>query len=242
VINTYELWRYGDYGVRISGGGNSAGEVVEDVYITNNVMESVTGWEADVWSYPGHATIPPTGRIVIANNTFWSNVNRHGGIVIGNVEEADETFPHQRYLIQNNIFGGFVSTASGEKDLILRTTYPVTQMVSENNVFDANGEFMWNDGARLSLAGWRSTTAKDLLSKVCTPLFADPAGGDRHLQRFDSCARNAGLGITLALFDLDGDLRGQLGGTDIGADEVPAMFFADGFESGNTGRWSLTLP
>jgi hypothetical protein len=40
VLNTYEPWRFGDYGVRISGGGDSPGEVVEDVYITNNVMES----------------------------------------------------------------------------------------------------------------------------------------------------------------------------------------------------------
>lgn len=242
VLNTYEPWRYGDYGVRISGGGNSPGEVVEDVYITNNVMESVTGWEADVWSYPGHQTSVPTGRIVIANNTFFSNVNRHGGIVIGNVEETDLAFPHQRYTIQNNVFGGFVSTANGEKDVILRTTYPVTQLISDNNVFDTNGEFIWNRGARLNLAGWRSTTGKDAASRLCTPLFVDPAMSDRHLLPQDTCAKNAGISTSLVIFDLDGEVRPQLGGPDIGADEVPAMLFADGFEGGNTRRWTLTLP
>jgi hypothetical protein len=242
VVNTYEPWRFGDYGVRISGGGDSPGEVVEDVYITNNVMESATGWEADVWSYPGHATSAPTGRIVIASNTFWSNVNRHGGIVIGNVEEADENFPHQRYVIQNNVFGGLVATNSGEKDLILRTTYPVSQLVSDFNVFDATGEFIWNDGARLSLAGWRSATGKDASSRNCTPLFVDPAASDRHLQLQDTCAKNAGLNTSFALFDLDLELRPQLGAPDIGADEIAELLFADGFESGNVSRWSSSVP
>ena len=243
VRNTYEPWRYGDYGVRLSGGGNNTGEVIEDVYITNNVMESTTGWEAHVWSYPGHKTTSPTGRIVIANNTFFGNVNRHGAIVIGNVEEPDEPFPHQRYVIQNNIFGGLIATTSGEKDFLLRTTYPVTQLVSDFNVFDATGEFSWNDGIRLSLTGWRQATGKDLSSRICTPLFVNGAVGDRHLLIQDTCARNFATSSSFTpLIDLDGDNRPQLGNADVGADEVPATLFQDGFESGNTSRWSLTTP
>jgi len=242
VRNTYEPWRFGDYAVRISGGGNDPGEVVEDVYFTNNVMESTTGWEADVWSYAGHDTASPTGTIVIANNTFFSNVNRHGAIVIGNVEGSDKAFPHQKYVVVNNIFGGFISTTNGEKDLILRTTYPVTQLVSDFNVFDTNGEFVWNKGTRSTLAGWRASTSQDAASRLCTPLFVDGAVGNRHLLPEDSCAKNFGVTTVYAPRDIDGDVRPQLGPPDIGADEVTGDLFADGFETGDTARWSLSVP
>lgn len=242
VRNTFAPWNFGDHGVRIEDGGALPGEVIEDVHITNNFMESTTGWEAGVWSLPGHATIPPTGTIAIVNNTFFSNVNRHGAIVIGNPEGADENFPHQNYLLINNIFGGFVATNNGEKDVNIRTTYPVT-LASNFNVFDPNGEFVWNDGGRLSLAAWRTATGDDFGSRLCTPLFVNGPAGDWHLHPLDTCAKNQGqIATPFVLYDIDGENHYQIGPADIGADEIPADLFTDGFETGNTSQWANQVP
>ena len=242
VRNTYEPWRSGDHAVRIQDGGQNAGEVVGNVYITNNFMTSSTGWEATVWSDAGHDAIPPTGTILIANNTFYGNINRHGSIVIGNVEGADMLFPHQNYVLQNNIFGAFIATNNGEKDFNVRTTYPVTHLTADHNVYDPTGEFSWNDGPRMSLTGWHSATGEDAGSLLCDPQMKDPDTGDFHLLVSDTCALDQGLEPAPVALDIDGQPRGQLMGTDIGADEFTARVFDDGFESSDTTRWSFTWP
>ncbi|MEM8997728.1 MAG: hypothetical protein AAGF23_23295, partial [Acidobacteriota bacterium] len=93
VRNRYEPYRTGDHGVRIEPGGNSFGEWIEDVRITNNYMSSDTGWEAAVWSYAGHDGQSPPGQIVIANNTFYGDINRHAAIVLGHIEGSEQNFP-----------------------------------------------------------------------------------------------------------------------------------------------------
>ena len=78
------------------------------------------------------------------------------------------------------------------------------------------------------------------------PLFVSVAGQDFHLQLLspliDRCAGAGELGI-----DMDGDLRPSPNSStawpyDMGADEVIVGIFADGFESGDTSSWSLTVP
>ncbi|MEM1206503.1 MAG: hypothetical protein AAGN66_24935 [Acidobacteriota bacterium] len=242
VRNTYEPWRYGDHGIRIQDGGSGAGEVVGNVYITNNFMASTTGWEATVWSDAGHETTPPTGTIVIANNTFYGNVNRHGAIVIGNPEGSDLPFPHQRYVLQNNIFGAFIATNNGERDLNIRATYAPSALVADGNVYDPTGQFIWNDGGRMELAGWRAATGEDAASQRCDPLMRNPGAGDFHLLPGDTCALDRGIQPSPVAFDIDGQPRGQLAGVDVGADELSADVFSDNFETGTTNRWSFVLP
>jgi hypothetical protein len=82
------------------------------------------------------------------------------------------------------------------------------------------------------------------------PRFRDAAAGDLHLRpdspAIDSC--DTGLYVPLDL-DFDLDPRGidsptrpdVLGPYDRGADESP-LLFANGFESGNTGAWSASVP
>jgi len=82
------------------------------------------------------------------------------------------------------------------------------------------------------------------------PRFRDPAAGDLHL-RPDSPAIDSCDTSVYAPLDLDFDLdpRGfdsptrpnVLGPFDRGADESP-LLFANGFESGNTGAWSASVP
>lgn len=82
------------------------------------------------------------------------------------------------------------------------------------------------------------------------PRFRDPAGGDLHLRpdspAIDSC--DAGVYSPVDI-DFDLDARGfdspmhvdEIGRFDRGADESP-LLFANGFESGNTGAWSASVP
>ena len=243
VWNTYEPWRTGDHAIRIEDGGNQAGEVVGNVYITNNFVSSSTGLEAAVWIDPGHDSIPPTGTITVANNTLYGNINRYATIVIGNVEGSDHVFPHQNIRLENNIMGGFIATNSGDRDINVWTTYNPSGLVSDRNVFGPEGQYRWNDGGRLNLPGWRTQSGQDLTSLTCEPAFVDSAAGDFHLTAADTCAFNRGLdALPWLLHDLDGQPRTDRGRTDIGADELSEGLFSSGFECGDTSEWSQASP
>ena len=93
------------------------------------------------------------------------------------------------------------------------------------------------------LSGTSVTTGGNLLG--IDPLFFGPTYWDCHL-RSRSPALNAGdnsppggLGPT----DADGNPRVLGGVVDVGAYEgVFTLLFEDGFESGDTSGWSLTVP
>lgn len=75
------------------------------------------------------------------------------------------------------------------------------------------------------------------------PAFEDAAAGNYRLS-FGSAVRNLGDLAPdggLPAFDLEGNPRLDGALPDLGAYEVP-WIFADGFESGTTGAWSLAVP
>jgi hypothetical protein len=73
-------------------------------------------------------------------------------------------------------------------------------------------------------------------------LFADVAAGGLHL--IDPTSNPVGAGTPLAPGLADTDFDGQIrdAAPDIGADEIGQPIFSDGFETGDSGRWSLTAP
>jgi len=90
------------------------------------------------------------------------------------------------------------------------------------------------------------------ISTVTDPLalFVNPAQNDYRLRRsspaIDYCDT---FNIAPTDTDIDGDLRGfdappanNLGTFDLGADEWLALLFVDGFETGNAGLWSASVP
>ncbi len=73
-------------------------------------------------------------------------------------------------------------------------------------------------------------------------LFADIASGDLHLVDPASGPVGAGAPLASGLCDDDFDRQPRDGAPDIGADEIGQPLFSDGFETGATSRWSLTVP
>ena len=73
------------------------------------------------------------------------------------------------------------------------------------------------------------------------PLFVSTASDDLHLQS-GSIAIDNGSAVDAPADDFDGTQRPQGAGWDIGAYEYGSTIFADGFESGDTTRWSVSVP
>ncbi len=87
-----------------------------------------------------------------------------------------------------------------------------------------------------------SATLDGNLTGAALAWFIDPAGGDLHLTDGSLAPIDAGVPLAAGLADrdFDGDDRDTL--PDVGADEFPTPLFADGFESGDVGRWSSAAP
>jgi hypothetical protein len=80
------------------------------------------------------------------------------------------------------------------------------------------------------------------LEYVPTSLFEDVASGDLHLVDPDGSPVDAGTSLAAGLCDVDFDDQDRDPWPDIGADEIGQPLFVDGFESGDTARWSAANP
>jgi hypothetical protein len=113
---------------------------------------------------------------------------------------------------------------------------------SNNNAVE--DRFTLNDGGTvLTLTEWRATTSQDVNSMVTTPeaLFVSVVDDDYHLKEGSPAVDNGELRADV-LTDLEGTQRPLGSSHDIGAYEGVNVIFADGFESGDTTRWSERVP
>ncbi len=242
ATNTYPEWGFGNVGIKITAGdlengeGDDPGETIGNVTITNNFLSTQNvGWDSCIWVWSGNWAAPPPGRMVIANNTCVGRVRTSGAIAIGNQVEPLQTFPQQDFLIENNIVRDV-----GSRNFA--TTYAPTALISDANVFDPGGEFVWNGGPEVGLAAWKASSGVDALSRSCIPAFRDEAAADFHLLLTDTCARGTALDLAaITEVDIDAEPR-PAGAWDAGADQFSAEVFADGFESGNSSAWSRAVP
>lgn len=103
VINHHEPWRYGDVMVNLFRGGDSPGETIGDVILTDNLFVSTVGWEGGVWIRHGHQSQPLTGTITLIGNIFRGAINRsgHGVIMLGG---EDYPYRPRNLVIENNRF------------------------------------------------------------------------------------------------------------------------------------------
>jgi len=139
--------------------------------------------------------------------------------------------------VRNNVFYNYHSFRGS----VSVTADSLAGFSSDHNV--VMDRFTVDDGDTvLSLAEWRAQTGHDQDSLRSSPaaLFIDP-GGDFHL-REGSPALDNGETLTQVLTDLEGTPRPLGPAFDIGAYEGLGVIFVDGVESGDTRRWTLTIP
>jgi len=72
--------------------------------------------------------------------------------------------------------------------------------------------------------------------------FVEPSIGDLHLTAAAVGPIDSGTPLPVGVADGDFDLEPRDSAPDAGADEVTAILFRDGFESGNTSAWSISSP
>ena len=102
----------------------------------------------------------------------------------------------------------------------VQTTFAVSGLTSDGNVFDPQSPFNWNNVAQPTMALWRTTSGGDQHSKQCTPVFVNAATGNFRLDPSDTCAKSAGVSIaTITSWDIDGVTR-SAANPSIGASET----------------------
>lgn len=205
--NDYQPWAAGDVAIYLSEGGEDAGETVGSVFITSNLIRSTAGLEACWWLRGGNGAATPPGEIVIAGNTCAIDANRHGALVVGNVEGPDAPFPRQNVTYVGNLVTGL-----GGNDFNAVFTYTPARLKLGGNVWDPAGRFSWSKMPLDDLAAWQRETGMDAGSRSCAPAFAGFEGGDLHLTPADTCGRGldaASLGelAKYAPRDRDGKVR-----------------------------------
>ena len=214
VVNLWEWGSYGDPSVQILE-GNSPTETVEDVTVTNNIFASAVPLVACLWVNGGNRSGPNPGTITFVGNTCAAPYERYAGIMIGQPGQEEAPFPHESFVIANNLLDRLESGA-----LNAWFEYSPQNLTMNNNVFDPEGGFQWMESKRETLGDWQTLSGVDAASKACTPRYRTRSPGLMRLHSNDRCARNAGTFQPQASpLDIDGDQRGQDGQWDVGADE-----------------------
>ncbi|MGQ9492613.1 MAG: right-handed parallel beta-helix repeat-containing protein [Anaerolineae bacterium] len=168
------------------------GGLLTNVRLENNVAyrNHTYGIEISYCCSASH----PMDTIVIINNTLYGNgVDWGGGIIADNAQA-------QHVVIRNNI-----ASQNLTFQIAVAADVPPANVTVDHNLID----------------GYRGYE-DEVYGKDCVqgdPQFVHPAGRDFHL-RPGSPAVDAGICTGAPADDLDGDLRPQGAGCDIGADEV----------------------
>lgn len=217
------------FGNGVAGGSGINCDGVQDSLIRNNLIYDTHASGVSLYQIDGG--LPSTGNEVL-NNTIVVASDGRWGI---NIQDASTG-----NTVKNNIvfsrhsFRGAMSVC---EDCL-------PGFVSDHNLVE--DRFTTDDGNTvLTLSEWQTLTSQDANSVVLSSaaaldaLFVDSAGGNFHL--VDGPAVDAGEALAQVPTDLDGVARPQGLTWDAGSYEGVGVVFADGFESGDTSSWSLTV-
>jgi hypothetical protein len=208
------------------GGSGINMDGVQGSLIRNNLVYATHSSGISLYQIDGGA--PSSGNRIL-NNTVVVAADGRWALNIQNASTGNQ--------VRNNVFW---SDHSYRGAMSVCDTC-LTGFTSNYNAVEDRFSFDEGDTV-LTLTEWRTATGQDLDSLVATPadLFVAPVEGNFHL-KLVSPALDAGELRPDVPFDIEGTAR-PIGPThDIGAYEGSPVIFEDGFESGNTVHWSVTV-
>ena len=211
----------------VGGGSGINMDGVQDSVIRNNLLNDNHASGISLYRIDGGG--PSSGNQVL-NNTVVMASNGRWALNIQDGSTGNQ--------VRNNVFYNlhpFRGSISID---------PAALLGFSSNYNAVMDRFTLDDGdSILDLAQWQATTGQDASSLIATPqqLFVSPAVSDYHLA-LGSPAEDRGVTTAMVTVDLEGTPRPIGPQFDIGAYEGVAVIFADGFGSGDAGRWSSTSP
>jgi hypothetical protein len=227
-------------------GENGTGELLDNVVARNRAEGS-----PNVTDSGGTLYTTGSGSIVARRNLWLANIDATGSGAdqLRTSQTDSSTVVVSDSVIAASEHDGLFAIVSGASELRLCNLtvadnegtglgvlqYPPSVASIYNTVAFGNGTDTFFDGT--------VTTGSDLFG--VNPAFVNPGGFDYHLL-VGSPAEDAGDNSPpggLGPSDADGQPRIVNGTVDIGAYEgTVAPLFVDGFESGGTSEWSITVP
>jgi len=213
------------FGNGVAGGSGINCDGVQDSIIRNNLIYDTHSSGISLYRIDGGA--PSTGNRVLNNTVHVADDGRWGL----NIRDASTG-----NTVRNNTFyseHGFRGAMTVDADSL-------PGFSSDYNAVE--DRFTTDDGnSTMTLAQWQTGTGQDPHSFVASPddLFILPGSDYHHLR--GSPAIDNGEVLADVTRDLEGTPRPFGPMHDIGAYEAGGLF-ADGFESGDTSAWSLSVP
>ena len=202
-------------GVYVQDGGTLLTETVEDLTITNNFiwLTQTTGNTRGFRSDCGNDGGAQPGTITFAGNTIYGPGS--GDLFRGISIWTPNTYPQQNYVIKNNIVANV-----GPDNRNISTTYAPSGWIANGNIYDDDGNYVWNGTWYGTFAEWQTASGQDANSRTGDPVFVDDANGDLHIDPSDTLVEGAGVDITsITTSDIDGDARSPTtpwAGADVG--------------------------
>ena len=210
------------YGNGKGGGSGINLDGVQDSLIRNNLIYDSHASGISLYRIDGGE--PSTGNRVLNNTVL---VADDGRWALNVQDTSSDNVARNNVLLSAHSFRGSISISVDS----------LPGFSSDHNVLE--DRFTTDDGASvLDFAAWQALglDASSLLATV-EELFADVAADDYHLKP-GSPALDAGETLADVPVDLEGTPRPQGPAFDVGAFEGIGSIFADGFETGDTSRWS----
>ncbi|MFZ2279857.1 MAG: hypothetical protein WAW39_18815, partial [Prosthecobacter sp.] len=199
--------------------------------VTNNMV--CVGLKADGTSTAGAAIV----RGIYDNGTDAGRNFYHNSIYVGGTQTSGASSSYafcstgvsNQRTFQNNILvndrGNNGATGRHYAVSYGGTVVDPTGLAAGGNIFLASGTGgmlgSYNSADIAALDAWQAATGQDATSAVTAPFFINPTGTastvDLHLQASNP-AEGGGIPIAFVTDDYDGQVRGELTPTDIGAD------------------------
>jgi hypothetical protein len=190
-------------------------------YNTGNTRTSqIDGWTASALKInSGYST--PVGPLYLLHNTFVTEAPQTDAVALLN--PGYSTFIEAR----NNIFAG--------TRYVLSKVNPVTLDWDSDLLYtsDPTRFVYWQGTQYTTIGALTAATGQETVGLMAAPDLSDPAGGD-----FTPAATSPLLDRGVLIPGINDSYSGAA--PDIGAVERTGLF-ADGFESGDTSAWSLSV-